>query len=402
MNPSRRTFLADLGQEALDFLIPTAHAATTGQHTLVCVFLRGAMDALNSVVPYGEASYYDKRPSLAIKTPGKDTSSAIDLDGFFGFNPSLAALKPAYDAGDLAIVHACGAPFTSRSHFEAQREMEFGFKGRNGKADGWLGRHLALVPRPELDDLPFRSIAIGRALPGVLRGAPSASALSNVNGFDLTPNSNTDFSGLLQTLYAGSGGRLGLQAADTFKALQAMDYFAPGLYTAENGISYPKTGFGRSLLQVAQYIKSGMGTEVFCLDLGDWDHHENLNKRLSGRLKELAEGLSAFYTDMGERMQNTTVLVMSEFGRRVTENASGGVDHGRGSCMFVLGKHINGGRVYADWPGLTDQALNQGDLEITTDYRVVLGELLSRRMANTALDRVFPDFVADRELGLFP
>jgi len=401
MTISRRSFLSSLGQEALDFLIPPANAAATDRHKLVCVFLRGGMDALNTIIPYGDIDYYNKRPGLAIQAPGNDTSTAIDLDGFFALNPAMTTLKPIYDSGDLAVVHATGAPFVPRSHFDAQQEMEYGLPGSKGRLGGWLTRHIASVPNPELDDLPFRAIAVDRALPYALQDAVSASALNTINGFDLAPDSGADFTGLLNRLYADPGGRLGQHATATFKALQTLDFFAPGLYTAGDGLTYPRTTIGQRLLQVAQYIKSGIGTEIFYLNMSGWDHHQNLNTRLSARLKDLSEGLSTFYADMGERMQNITLLVMSEFGRRVAENASAGVDHGYGSCMLVLGKQINGGQVYTDWPGLSEPALNHGDLDITTDYRIVLSELLSRRMANTSLDRVFPGYAADRELGLF-
>ena len=401
MSITRRNFLTRLGTSTLDFLIPEAHAASAGSHTLVCIFLRGAMDGLNAVVPYGDSFYYDKRPELSIGPPGAGADTAIDLNGFFGLNPAMAPVKPIYDSGDLAIIHATGAPFTARSHFQAQLEMEHGYAGSGNNANGWLARHFLSRPRPEFNDFPFRAIAVGNALPESLRGARSASALANVTGYDLVPDSNLDFQGLLQSLYAGQDNQLSQQAVKTFQALQALDYFNPALYTAEDGIFYPKTGLGRSLLQTAQYIKSGMNSEVFCLNMGGWDHHDNLKPRISGKLSELGEALGIFYADMGERMNNITVLVMSEFGRRVAENASAGADHGYGGVMFAMGRKVNGGRVYADWPGLADHQLRDGDLEITTDYRNVIGELLFKLMGNTAIDTVFSDYDASREWGIF-
>lgn len=401
MNNTRRNFLTSLGASALDFLIPSARAGLSNSHTLVCIFLRGAMDGLNTVIPYGDSAYFDKRPELSIAAPGEGADNAIDLTGFFGLNPAAAALKPVYDAGDLAIIHATGAPFANRSHFQTQLEMEHGFAGSRNNVKGWMARHFLSHPQPALDDFPFRAIAIGNALPESLRGARAASALNNVTGYDLVPDSSADFQGLLQSLYADHGNPFSQQAARTFQAMQALDYYNPALYTAEDGIFYPTTGLGRSLLQTAQYIKSGMGTEIFCLNMGGWDHHDDLKPRLADKLSELSDALSIFYTDMGERMNDITVLIMSEFGRRVAENASAGADHGYGGVMFAMGRKVNGGRVYADWPGLADHQLRDGDLAITTDYRTVIGELLHKQMGNTAIESVFSDYDASREWGIF-
>jgi uncharacterized protein (DUF1501 family) len=309
----------------------------------------------------------------------------------------MSALKAAYDSGDLAIVHATGAPFASRSHFAAQKSIESGRENEAGPYSGWLARHLTSFN--SLDQSPFRAIAIGHALPKSLHGTRAASALTDVNGFHWNSNSNHDFAGLLYALY-GEEDLLGQQAADTFKASATFDLYAPASYLSESADNYPNTQFGDALLQSSQYIKSGIGTEIICINAGGWDHHNNLVARLPPKLTDLSEGITAFYDDMGERMRDITMVIMSEFGRRVHENASGGADHGSGACMFILGAGVNGGQVYADWPGLADQQLYQGDLDITIDYRTVLSELLANRMGNKAIDQVFPDFTPIGGLGL--
>ncbi|MEE9492518.1 MAG: DUF1501 domain-containing protein [Gammaproteobacteria bacterium] len=397
MDLSRRNFFSSLGQQALDFVVPPVEAASSVNHSLVFVSLRGGMDGLNTIVPFGDPGYYEKRPRLAISKPGQGDDSAINLDGYFGLNPALSKLKSLYNVGDLAIIHAAGAPFVTRSHFDARLSLESAYGYNDHFSDGWLGRYLSA----KTDSSPFRAIAVKTAISQALRGTRSVTALSKTEGFDLSTGSQLDFSGLLNNLYADRNDSLGSQGRDTLDALSLLDFYEPEKYKTPDNIKYPKSSFGESLSNTAKYIKSGLGTEVFWLESGGWDHHDGLEKKLSQKLTDFSEGLSAFHQDMGAKMQNVTVIVMSEFGRRVRENASLGTDHGRGGCMFVLGKNVNGGRVHAQWPGLADDQLNKGDLEITTDYRIVLSEFLRKRMGNVNIRSIFPDFDHSQELGLF-
>jgi len=357
---------------------------------LICIFQRGAADGLNALVPYGDNEYYLKRPNVAVPQPGNN-NGAIDLDGFFGFHPAMSPLKPIYDAGDLALIHATGVPHGSRSHFAAQGLMERGVSNQNGPFDGWLGRHLSLDTTPATT--AFRAVSLSGNVPLTLNGADDPLAISDINsfGFDqsvLDSGYLTVLGNLFQVPAPFSG--------TTQAALAAVGELAtanPGAFTPDNGVTYPISDLGKKLEQTAQLIKSTLPVEVICLDTNDWDHHENIPVYIQQKLTELSTSLSAFYTDMGPRMQNITVMIHTEFGRRVAENASAGVDHGTGSLAYVMGGGVNGGQVYSDWPGLRDLDLEMNeDLKITTDLRNVMGELLTKRLGGTDLNTVFPGF----------
>jgi uncharacterized protein (DUF1501 family) len=395
---TRRTFLSLLGGQLLDALVPPAAAAVSEPHTLVYITLNGGMDGLNAVVPHADPDYYVARPNLAVPPPGQGADSAIDLDGFFGLHPNLQPLKALFDAGDLAIVHATGAPYVDRSHFSATKRMQSGLATPATYYTGWLARHLETFSG--FDDLPFRGITIGCAQHEALRGTRAASALRDVNGFDLSPAGQGDYTGTLQALYSPTS-LLGQQTLDTIDVIATFGFYHPASYTPDNGANYPSTDLARKLKQAAQYIKSGMGTEAICINSNGWDHHQDLAGMLPAKLDELAQALTTFYQDMGPRMQKVTVMVTTEFGRRVAENASYGVDHGRGTCLFALGDRVNGGRVYAEWPGLAEYQLNRGDLEITTDFRVILSEALVKLLENAWPDQVFTDFTSNYSLNLF-
>lgn len=374
----------------------TAFAATPSaqRDVLVCVFLRGGADGLSIVVPVGDDDYYESRPVLALH-------QTIDLDGFFGFHPALAPLKELYDDRVLAAVHATGSPDKTHSHFDAMDFMERGTPGSKLVPTGWLGRHLATLPASDTGNgSPFRAVGIGSLLPASLRGPVVATALRSIADFHFQgrPGQAADlprFEARLAATYAGDGW-LDLQARQTFEALTALAAADPGSYGPANGARYPTGDFGTALKQVAQLIKADLGLEVACVELDGWDFHAGQGRAATGMtdlLTELASGLSAFYADLSDRMSRITVVTMSEFGRRIEENASGGTDHGHGGFLFLLGGGVNGGKVYGDWPGLAPENLvGPGDLAITTDYRTVLAEVLERRLRNTSLADVFPGF----------
>ena len=370
-------------------------SAARSTDTLVVVYLRGGMDGLNAVVPHGDADYYRLRPVVSVPRPGL-AGGAIDLDGFFGLHPALAPLDPLFRAQRLAVVQAAGFRQLSRSHFECQDRMERATLDLAAVSSGWLNRHLSVRD----GDATFTAVGIGRALQASLRGPAPAIGLATIDAFTIRTGSprKDAIMATFDALHADEG----LLATTSDQALAAVDQLAeaaPGDAPVEGGAVYPDTTFGAQLREVAQLIKAGLGLEYACVDLGGWDHHDDEVTELPPLLAELASALAAFDADLGARMSNVTVVTMTEFGRRARENASRGTDHGAGSLMMLLGGGVAGGRVYADWPGLSDAALYNGDLDVTTDYRTVLAEILDKRMGGTDLASVFPGYEPSPQLG---
>ncbi len=368
---------------------------------LICIFLRGAMDGLNAVIPHAEARYHDLRPTIHIPDPDQ-ANGAIDLDGFFGLHPALEPLKEIFVEGDLAFVHASGSPDPSRSHFDAQEFMERGVPGDKTISSGWLARHLASMTTQ--NDSPFRAVGMGNILQTSLHGPISALALKSIADFHLNGNEQeiVRVQQTLQALYAGDAwlDQEGRQVFQAFDFLEAAD---PSQYQPQHGAEYGDDLFGQGLKQIAQIIRADMGLEVACIDLGGWDTHAEegaVEGAMAALLQELAAGLEAFYTDLQDDMNRITLVAMSEFGRRVQENASLGTDHGHGNVMFLMGGGVNGGRVYGEWPGLEEENLDRGDLAITTDYRTVLSEIVQKRLLNDQLSEVFPTYQQAPFLGL--
>src|SRR5271167_4437344 len=398
---TRRTFLkggamAVVGTAAIpSFLTRAAFGATDSSlanKRLVVIFQRGAADGLNIVVPHGERAYYAMRPSINIPR-----QQVIDLNGFFGLHPSLSPFKPLWDQRRLAIVHAAGSPDTTRSHFDAQDYMESGTPGVKNTADGWLNR--TLQSEPAVADSPFRAIAFGTSLPRILAGKASAVAVSNVNGFGIAggnpaaaPLGNT-----FEAMYEQSvDSVLHGTARETFEAVKMLKATDPQRYTPAPGANYPCGRFGDALRQTAQLIKSNLGVQIAFTDIGGWDHHVNegaVEGQLANVLRDFAQSIAAFWIDLGPLTEDTVVVTMSEFGRTARENGNRGTDHGHANVMFVLGGGVRGGRVYGRWPGLGPSQLNEGrDLALTTDFRRVLGEAVTRHLGNSNLNPVFPGF----------
>ncbi|MBI5774633.1 MAG: DUF1501 domain-containing protein [Verrucomicrobia bacterium] len=352
--------------------------------SLVVIFLRGGADGLNLVSPLEDGGYYKSRPRIAIAK-----NDAKKLDGFFGLNPLLAELEPAYKAGALAVIHAVGSEDSTRSHFEAQDLMEHGGE----VAGGWLGRFLRFRPNPTSGALS--AIALGEALPESLRGAPSATVLRSLDEFTLGSRS----AGLqreLARLYGAQNHFLAPFASDTLDALKRIEKLRATSYSAEHGAEYGNDTFAQGLKQVARLIKARVGLEAASVDLNGWDSHFNQAGLLNPLMPRLARGLAAFHRDLGRAMDSTTVVVMTEFGRRLAENSAFGTDHGRGSVMFVMGGGVQGGRVLGKWPGLTDDVLEgPGDLPVTTNYRNVLAPILERHGASGGMKKIFPEFTTE-------
>ncbi len=405
MQISRRYFLknggiAMLGMAALPAFLQRAVAATAapGKKKMVVLFQRGAMDGLNVVVPFGEPNYYQFRPSIAIPQPSRGgQSAAIDLDGFFGLHPSLQPLQPLFKNGQLAVVQAVGSPDPTRSHFDAQDFMESGTPGVKSTEDGWLNRMLQVAHEPQAS--PFRAVAFGPYLPRTLEGSAPAVAIPDLKQFRMYGPEQT-VEGGFEAMYAQTVDQaLRGVGQETFEAIDQLKKINPDNYQPENGAQYPTSRFGKSLQEIAELFKADVGLEVAFLDSGGWDHHVNegsVDGRLSNLLRDLGQGIAAFHQDMGDRMGDVVFVSMSEFGRTAHENGNGGTDHGHANCMFLMGGDIRGGKVYTRWPGMGAEQLYQGrDLAVTTDYRSVLGEIVSRHLGDRDLGNVFPGFAND-------
>jgi uncharacterized protein (DUF1501 family) len=402
MKVSRRVFVksggvAMIGMSTIPAFLQRAVAATPmpNKKKLIVLFQRGAADGLNIVVPFAEPNYYRIRPSIAIPQPRQGGEGvAVDLDGFFGLHPSLAPLGPLFHNGQLAVVHAAGSPDPSRSHFDAQDFMESGTPGVKATEDGWLNR---TVQGPSEENAsPFRAVAMGPNLPLTLRGAAPAIALADVKQFRVLSQS-TAVQGGFEALYAQTVDKvLRGTGTETFEAIEMLRKADPSRFQPENGASYPNGRVGQTLQQVAQLIKSDIGMEVSFVDTGGWDNHVNeggAQGQMSNLLRDMGQGLAAFHQDLGDRMEDIVVVTMSEFGRTAHENGNRGTDHGHANVMFVMGGPVKGGKVYGKWPGLAPDQLNEGrDLKLTTDFRSVLGELISGHLGSKHLQTVFPGF----------
>jgi uncharacterized protein (DUF1501 family) len=360
--------------------------------TLVVVFLRGAADVLNMVVPHGEDAYYQLRPSLGIARPDdskkKKEERTVDLDGFFGLHPNMSPLLEAWQSEQLAIIHACGAPDESRSHFKAMELMERGVDDERGPASGWIGRHLATLNTG--NSSPLRAVGMGTRPQRSLSGSVPVSALRSIADFHLGGDQRAlqQMRASLETVYANDIlGQETLSIMDTLQKLDPTNYQSP---------NYPDTEFGMALKQTAMLIKAEVGLEVSAIDLGGWDTHfaqGSASGLMPNLMKDLAEGIAAFHVDMADHINQLTTVTMSEFGRRASENGSLGTDHGHGSMMMVMGGNVNGGKVHGRWPGLAEgQLIGPGDLAVTTDYRDVLSEILTKRLNNPAVNEIFPDY----------
>jgi uncharacterized protein (DUF1501 family) len=411
---SRKDFLGQSGLNALALLgagLVSTHFARLAfgaggaeGETLVVVFLRGACDGLSIAAPIsGEdrALYEAARPTLAVPLSGE--KAALRLDDRFGFHSSARGLHSLFQAKKLAVIHAAGLPSDSRSHFDAQLFMELGTPNRKNTGKGWIARYLeALAPPVGKKISCMDAIAVGNLLPTSLLAAPQVAVINNLNGFNLTgkPDVQLEQRIALRSMYEGSGW-LSRYGTETLEAIDTLEGSRSDGYVPASGADYPKAEIGNRLKSLAQLIKMNLGLRVATVDMGGWDTHKGQEGKFSGNLSQLSEALLAFQADISGR--NTTVIVMSEFGRRLKENASRGTDHGHGNIMMVLGERIHGGKVYGKWPGLkTEQLYDRADLAVTTDYRQVVTDVLlgSSRLAHGRVAEIFPGYT-HTSLGLF-
>ena len=403
---SRRIFLRDGGLAlvslgfAPSFLARTAAASDARQKLLVAIFQRGAVDGLNMVVPYGERAYYRSRPSIAVPRPG-GADTALDLDGFFAFHPRLAPLKSIYDRRELAVIHACGSPDHTRSHFDAQDYMESGTPGVKSTDDGWLNRTLE-ASRVEHAS-PFRAVALAPTLPRSLQGAASALAIGQIAQFGVRDGrGGMGVGASFEEQYAAAADQmLQTPGREAFDAIKLMKQADPSKYRSAAGADYPRSAFGQALRQIAQLARSGVGLEIAFAETGNWDHHVNEGSTqglLAARLDDFARGVGALVTDLGEQMRDTVILTMSEFGRTLAENGSRGTDHGHGNAMLAIGAGVKGGRVYGAWPGLERDRLFEGrDLQVTTDFRDVFAEVVTSHLGVRDPSGIFPGYALKAE-----
>jgi len=384
------------------FFARTAMAGDTAGRArrLIAIFQRGAVDGLNMVVPFGEADYYHARPSIAIPKPGDAEDGAIDLDGFFGLNPRLQPLKRFWDERRLAVVHACGSPDSTRSHFDAQDYMESGTPGSKSTSDGWLNRYLqAKRDQAALHEKhPFRAVSLTQQLPRLLQGSAPAVAINQIAQFGVRGGQRGDeTAAMFEAAYGAAPDRVlngtGRDAFDAMKLLKTTD---PRSYQPASGVEYPTSPFGQALKQIAQLAKADVGLEVAFADVGGWDTHVNQGAgqgQLATRLNDFARSIAALATDLGDALDDTVILTMSEFGRAVSENGNRGTDHGHGNAMLAIGGGVRGGRVYGTWPGLAvEQRYERRDLAVTTDFRDVFGEIVVRHLGVADARPIFPGY----------
>lgn len=391
---TRRALLLQLAFAA------TAAAAKEATHTLICVFLRGGADTMNMWVPFADDAYYHQRPTLSIKRPGSDSDASIKLTDHYALHPALRPFERIFKDGRLGAVQAVGiTDNTTGSHFECQDQMEHGVAATDQTAGGgWFGRYMR--GRGERKQSPLSAIAIGTTLPESLRGAPSASVLEHINDIAIkTPGGDPDaVTTALRSLYGADVtllGERGLETLDLFKrvaALQGKDY------TPEHGAEYAKNDFASGLAEIARLIKARVGLQVACINLGNWDTHffqGTANGTQAERIQTLAEGVAALDKDLQSHRANYTIMITTEFGRRIYENASLGTDHGRGFTFMALGDRVKGGRVLGPWPTVaTDESnpLGPGGIKPETDFRAIFGEVLrgSLGLSDAEAKVVFP------------
>jgi uncharacterized protein (DUF1501 family) len=399
--PTRRLFLrsSSLALVAYGALPKVLMRAALGappppRKTLVVVFQRGACDGLNTLVPYGDRDYAALRPSIAIAPPrGAARDTAIDLDGFFGLHPALAPLLPIWREGVLSAVHAVGSPDATRSHFDAQDFMESGTPGVKSTEDGWLNRHLQTTPAAGSSAL--RAVALTATLPRSLAGRAPALAVARLA--DLAVHDPA-----FESAYRDAGGPLAGAGREAFEAMRTLHKVAA--QPVPSSATYPRDPFGATMSEIARLVKADIGLEAAFAEISGWDHHVaegGASGQLAARLGVLGKALAAFRSDLGPRLDDVVLVTLTEFGRTARENGNRGTDHGHAGAALVLGGSVAGGRVHGRWPGLGHDQLYDGrDLALTTDYRDLLGEILTRHMGARDLRAIFPGHQPSRPPGV--
>ncbi|MBL8360028.1 MAG: DUF1501 domain-containing protein [Rubrivivax sp.] len=407
--PTRRALLQAAALTGLGSIgIVRAQGRPRGDARLVVVLLRGAMDGLSLVVPHADPAYAEARPTIGIPRPG-ETDGALPLDDRHGLHPAFAAMHPYWASGRLAFVHASGSPDPTRSHFDAQDYLESATPGRKSTADGWLNRLAAEIAGPGARPEAQRLLAlnVGPTMPRILTGEAAVASLASGNAA-VTPGALDDpaTAAAFARLYAGDD-RLSLavrEAAATRRDI--MGNLASDDPSADRG-ALSLVGLARDTARLGALMQRDARIRLAFVPVGGWDTHANQGAargQLANRFRLLAEALDALAAGLGDQLARTSILVMSEFGRTLHQNGTGGTDHGHGNVAFVLGGGVRGGRVLGAWPGLERSALYEGrDLAVTTDFRDIIADVLERgfRLRDAALADVLPGMTARRVVGLY-
>lgn len=370
----------------------TAYGATADGNVLVVLSLRGGADGLSLVVPHGDPGYARARPRIAVPT-----SPLLFKNSLFGLHPGFAPLSAMWKNGKVAAVHAVGLPQPNRSHFSAIEEIEDADLGSPARV-GWINRLVGL----DSIATPLQAVSVGTGVtPTSLYGPRGTLSIEEVDDIALAGSPKPELARArrraLDQVWSSADGPLGAGARSSLVTTATLADTVATAYTPANGARYPDSDLGRCLKDTARLVKAQVGVKVVTLDYGSWDMHEHLGTlsstggaSMNGMVKNLAASLAAFFTDLGATGSRVTLVTLTEFGRRLSENGSAGVDHGWANATLVMGAGVRGG-YHGRWPGLDGAALNDGDLAVTTDYRSVLSEILSSRF-NVTSSTVFPDF----------
>ena len=406
---SRRRFIQQTGATILGAgLLPSllrdqvwaaAHAGTAAgfeKRVLVLIIQRGAMDGLSMVAPLADRHYLEARPNLAIRAQGE--GAALRLDGNFGLHPAFSALKPFWDDSTLAFIHQVGQDNPTRSHFDAQDYLESGTPGQKSTSDGFLNRVLRSNPAP-LGDPPLRGVAMQPSMPRILQGKYPALSMNSLKDFQIKVSASQK-GGVqgFEAMYRSAADQV-LRGAgnEAFRSLRAVATLRKD--SKERAESYPKSGIGTRLHEIATLIQADLGMQVAVTDMGGWDTHVNQGAakgQLADRFKELSEALAAFRSDLGQRFEQVCVVTVTEFGRTVKEDGNRGTDHGHGSVMSLMGSQVRGGKVHGKWKELSPANLFEGrDLPVTTDLRDVFSEILKKHLGLIDIDAAFPEHRID-------
>jgi uncharacterized protein (DUF1501 family) len=375
------------------WLARTIAATNPNPHRLIVVFLRGAIDGLSVVVPYREPTYYLDRPTIAIPQPGT-TNGALDLDGKFGLHPALAPLLPLWEQQSLAFVQGCGSNDDTRSHFDAQDYLESGTPGIKTTRDGWMNRLLSVMS----DNNPLQAVSVGATTPRILLGKRAVANLaSGRNAGSRQQIDKPQIASAFDRLYDNNDPLSRTYREARIARTELLKDLEAEMKMANNGATLPN-GFPDDAHRLARLMARDPRIQMSFLAVGGWDTHINQGSaqgQLARNLAQLGKGLLALQTGLGAAYQHTTIVVMSEFGRTIKENGNGGTDHGHGNVMWLLGGGIGGGTVYGKWNGLEPEQRYQGrDLAVTTDFRDVLGTVLTQRLAvdPSKLSQIFPKY----------